>query len=350
MQLSEFDISVKTASISFLIIIVVWASFSFEELFTPECEGIGACFDYDRRMARLAVWDIQWYSEDARHFVHFFLLKISDLVFGNPKVLPLVSSGFILFLTFLITTNLTKNRLAGLASSLVLTGSYIFYNYDTSVTYPSFWTAFFLFAVYLSLGSHPKSSIIPFIIAIPAKAVVALYLPALLLFMGLTGLKRKSTILLYCIAGGVGACALVLSSTIGDGLKGGFLLFDRVDPLAFAVGLWDWTKLFNDDVITFYLLIFVIAVLIAIRKKPNAMAVLAMIIGLIMVHPVLLGFTGYDSWDYRFLPVVCFVSIGFGFFIKYYPEVIEKFKALGKSAKSSSSYHVDDEQSKANSI
>jgi phosphotransferase system glucose/maltose/N-acetylglucosamine-specific IIC component len=143
---------------------------------------------------------------------------------------------------------------------------------------------------------------------------------------------------------------LVLSSTIGDGLKGGFLLFDRVDPLAFAVGLWDWTKLFNDDVITFYLLIFVIAVLIAIRKKPNAMAVLAMIIGLIMVHPVLLGFTGYDSWDYRFLPVVCFVSIGFGFFVKYYPEVIEKFKTLGKSAKSSSSYHVDDEQSKANSI
>jgi len=337
----QYDLAKKYAYVFLLIVIVVWGTLTFSELFVPECEGIGACFDYDRRMARLAVWDIQWYSEDARHFVHFFLLKISDLVFGNPKVLPFVSSGLILFLTFLITTNLTKNRLAGLSASVILSGSYIFYNYDTSVTYPSFWTTLFLTAVYVSLGKHPSASIIPYLIAIPAKAVVGLYLPALLIFMGLNSLKRKSTMILYSVVGVIGVASLLFYNVIGDGLRGGFLLFDRFDPMALLGGLWSWTKLFNDDFIMFYLLVFVVAVLIAVRKMPNSMSVLGMIIGLIMVHPVLLGFTSYDSWDYRFLPVVCFISVGFGFFVKYYDVVIEKFKTLGKSAKSSTSDRIE---------
>lgn len=108
------------------------------------------------------------------------LLWVSMQVFHNPRVLPLISSIFLLLLSYLISLELTKNRIISLISPLILLFTNSFTFYAESFAYPAFWTTLFMFSFYLSIKSN-RLAIIPYVLSIPMKAITITFLPILII-------------------------------------------------------------------------------------------------------------------------------------------------------------------------
>lgn len=308
-QIMNFDLSKRQNTLILLLILGVYSGITSFELFVDECTGYRNCYDFDRRMSRLYVWDTSWIEHDFRHFIHLSLLTLSDQLFHNYKVLVLVSSVLLLYVTYLLATSITKKRIGGLLAIGITLQSSIFYNYDTSVTYPSFWALLFLSSIYFTRTKYWFISPILFIISVPAKALTALFLPALLLFVLFSDTKEKKKILItYLIIIAVGLAVILgvpqLSSKVG-----GFLLFNNLDIDKFTEGFFSWIwKGFGSDQLTIVFLAFGTSILLS-KKIKNGKAVVLLCFGMILMSPVIIGMTTYDVWPYRMLPIVSGISI-----------------------------------------
>lgn len=308
-QIGKFEVSKKMNLILFLCILGVYSGITSFELFVDECTGFRNCFDYDRRMARLYVWDTSWIENDARHVVHMGLLGISYQLFDNYKVLVLVSSALLLVVTYFLAVSITGKRLGGLVAMGITLQSSIFYNYDTSVTYPSFWALLFISSLYFTRTKYWFLSPVLFAISIPAKALTALFLPALLLFVLFSDTKNKKKIIGTYLVLTVIGLGLILSIDDFSSDIGGFLLFKNLDFDKFVEGFFSWIwKGFANDQLTIVFLAFSTSILLS-KKIKNGKAVVLFCFGMILVSPVLIGMTTYDVWPYRMLTVVSAISI-----------------------------------------
>lgn len=305
------DLSKKFTVVILCVILVGYVAVSFKELFVEECSGIDNCFDYDRRMARLSVWDIDWIKTDLRHSVHFILLETSYQLFHNYKVLVLGSSVLLLIVTYLFTFNITEKRIAGLLAIGILLQSSIFYRYDTSVTYPSFWALLFITSLYLTTTKTWYLSPISFIIAIPSKAIVSLFIPSILLFEWF--INRKSFVL-FSVLSVVGIILIFSSIQLSQPIGGGFFLFQELHLQKFLGGFvsWMWQG-FAEDQSTLFLLVISWFLIFFNRKKiKNSSPVLLLVAGMILTSPILTGLTTYSIWPYRMLPLVVLVGVMIG--------------------------------------
>ena len=304
-KITNFELTKRQNSYLLLIIFGGYIAFSSIELFHDECSGYRNCYDFDRRMARLYVWDVSWLQNDFRHFVHMGLLVLSDQTFGNYKVLPLVSSVFILIITYQLAFSITKKRIGGIISLLIMMQSSIFLDYDTSVTYPSFWALFLMLSLYLTRTKYYLLSPFVFVLSVLAKSITALFLPGLLLFLLFdNNSKKKITLVSYFIVNSGIVLFLYLSNKINS-----FLLFNSVNYDQFILGFVSWIwKGFAHDQLTIVFLI-VSTTIILTKKIPNGKPILAFCYGIILTSPFLIGFSTYDVWPYRFVPLVCGISI-----------------------------------------
>jgi len=338
--LKSFDLTEKSTVIILVAILFFYIAFSFNELFIDECTGLGDCFDYDRRMARISVWDIDWIADDFRHFVHLSLLVFSKELFGNPKVLVLASSAILLLLTYLVTFNLTGKRIAGITALLVVLSSSIFRTYDTSVTYPSFWATLFLFSMYLFTTRFWAGSSLTYLTTIPAKAVTAFFFPAFIGFILLSDCQTKKTkvkllaIFLFLIVVG-----LVFVFLIDDRTAFPFFTLDYFTPMNFLSGFVSWMwKGFAGDQITL-LLLFASGFIVFSNRKVirNSNAVLVLLAGIVLTSPFLISLTTYDVWPYRELPLVIVIGILTGMLVGFYDKINWKAFSLNKRTKGSAS-------------
>lgn len=312
----DFDISPTYSAIILAGVIIIYSSVMFFiELFVPECTGLEDCFDFDRRMARLYVWDVGWIDNDFRHMLHMGLLTLSYQLFGNYKVLVLASSALLLVVSYLLTTVLSGKRIGGFISIAVILQSSIFFNYDTSVTYPSFWALLFVTAVYLATTTKQYLSPIPYVLSIPAKALTALFLPGLLAFLWLEG--KKKLFVSYLVISGLGLSSIFLFEFLNSKDVGGLFLFSEVDYSKFFMGFVSWMwKGFGSDQITLMILVVFGALLFFNRKKiPHSGSVLALSGSMVLISPILTGLTTYDIWPYRMLPLVVFTGVIVGMVI-----------------------------------
>lgn len=314
-QYKNFDLP---ESITFTLLLAVFTFYiilSVPELRVDECLGTGHCYDFDRRMGRLYVWDSGQFLNDFRHSFHFGLLVLSNTIFNNYKVLGLVSSACLLLVTFLFTKQITQKRYAGVVAMFVLLGSKIFYFYDTSVTYPSFWATFFILSLYLTI-KKPYLSVFSYIISIPMKLLTIGFLPASLAFIWLSEGSKKNKIKL------ISAWIIVIVILIcliyfldNDLVESNLQLLSHFDFFDFVSGIGDWANSYRFDVFGLFMLTISICLLLMLKNVPYSRALLITIMLMLFILPVMRGFTTYDSWPYRFLPYVVLTSISFGLII-----------------------------------
>jgi len=336
-SIHRFDLTQKQISFVVLGVMVLYIGITSLELFEPECTGYLQCFDFDRRMARLYVWDVDWFKDDFRHFTHFALLTISDQFFGNYKVLVLVSSVLLLLLVYFLAESISGKRIGGLAAMLVMFQSTVFTNYDTSVAYPTFWALLFLTSWYLTRTKYWWLFVIPFVFAVAAKGIAAIFLPAIVLFVLASDTKNKKKIVLTLIVILIVGLVLVLSvEQFGNPTMGGYsvLKFFKGDQFVMGFVSWIW-KGFADDQITIVLFMFAASILLS-KAIRNGKATTLFCLGIIFVSPILTGLTTYDIWPYRMVPMVAGIAIMIAVVISNTDKWLEKFVPfLSKGSKGS---------------
>lgn len=306
----------------FFILLFIYVIANFSDLFVDECEGFEHCYDYDRRMARLYVWNIDKFFDDFRHSLHFGLLVLSNFVFGNYKVLPFISSIIGLVLVFLITRKIS-NGMFGVVSVIVVMLSSIFRGYDISVTYPSFWATAFLFSIYLTVSGY-RFSTISYLAAIPMKSLLVWFMPAYLAFIAYSPftIKKKESIAVVFMAAFVLVAFFIAVAVEYKLVQHTFedMIFE-FDLTRFVLGTGSWANSYRDDAYSLMIMLSVICSLIMIPKVAWAKSFLFLLLGMILVSPFITGFTTYDHWDYRFFPNIMLSAIALGI-------VLNNIKAL----------------------
>jgi len=292
----------------------LYFGFTYHELFIDDCSGYLRCHDYDRRMAKLYVWNLDEINNDFRHSLHLGLLVLSREVFGNYKILSCVSSGVLLLLTYLFTVRITNRRISGIIAMLVLLQSSIFRAYATSVTYPSFWADLFIFSLYMSINKKWFVSPVSAVLAVPAKSLSGLFMPAIMLFVWFSELDkklRKKIVLIYL---GI----IILGLGLGYYLYVNEIVTGSLVPLKFrpyglVEGVGSWANSFRGDAFSFALLVTAIPMLWMIRQVPYSKSLLFLLVGMLLVSVFIRGLTTYDDWPYRFVPHVVIISVMYGF-------------------------------------
>ena len=115
----------------------------------------------------------------------YFLLHSSVMIFNNIRIIPFMSSIYLLVLTYLFTVEISKKRFAGIIAMVILLQSNNFLTYDVSATYSSFWIMLYVLSLYLICKKWYFSHI-SFIYSVLSKGITAIFLPlTLFLFIDL---------------------------------------------------------------------------------------------------------------------------------------------------------------------
>jgi len=147
----NFEVSSQIAFFVIVILIGMYIVFSVGELIDGKFQP-----DYTERVKSwLENFSFTKIDTDGfnapgiQSYLHTLLGYVSIQVFGNVKVIPLLTSIALLVLTYFITYEITKKRFAGIVAIVIILQSGVFLHYDISIAYPNFWILFYLFSLYL---------------------------------------------------------------------------------------------------------------------------------------------------------------------------------------------------------
>jgi len=136
-KIFAFEISKKSAFIVLLVLLIIYISASSAELSSQEIFE-----DYIGVNSRVDLWSPDQFNLLEPH-VRFFFLKVSTVLFGNDRVIPLLASASLLIVTYFFTKTITQKRFAGIVSVVIIMQSNVFLIYDTTVSYTNFWILFY---------------------------------------------------------------------------------------------------------------------------------------------------------------------------------------------------------------
>ena len=312
----KFEVSRKVAAIVIAILLGGYIIFTIEELGHDELDQFK-----DWAAVELALKEDP-FGGDRRAtldvlYVKNFLLRASQVIFQNYKVIPFIASISLLVLTYFFTLEITKKRFAGIVSMIILLQSFTFLEYDTSATYPSFWILFFVLSLYIIYKKGYFSSI-PYFLSIACKPITALFFPILLFLLYNSKLPRKKKIYItityaigIIIIGGVFEYVYPTLDIFDPFEK--YVTFD-FDNANFWAGFatWPFQLRFNG-----LFLLFICPVIVGLFVKSRmgvtqADSILVLILGTILYLPFFLTFTNLYGQPYRELPLIIFFAVGVG--------------------------------------
>jgi hypothetical protein len=306
-SISKYEISRKTTIVILVAIFIGYVYYSWDELFTEEY----LLTDY---------YDVKEALEDVRlifdngHWNFFFLrhvlLKISIEIFGNIRILPFISSCTLLLFTYLFTREITKKRLSGVLSMIILLQSNLFLLFDTLSTYETFWITFYLVSIYVML-KKPRLSFILFIMSLLTKALSALFLPISLYLISqlpISGRAKLQSIVIY-----------TLPFLIALFILQYFDIFVVSDYTYFNLRNF-WTSISSFAIATRFdgliLSIFfptILGLYLQSKGQNNYSTFLLFSISIMLITPWILHSTiGYTNQPYRLISLVVFFAISFG--------------------------------------
>ncbi len=326
-SLFSFEISRKTAVVIFLIILAGYVAFSSVELTEDETWE-----DWDRVKERLE-GDLQkgpmnepcdimmtiehcygWpranptISSGFEPHARYFLLKLSVELFDNYKIFPFFASIGLLLVTYLFATLITGKRFAGIISLVIMVQSNLFLSFDTSPTYSNFWTLFYVLSLYLAVRLWMVSPAI-YLLSIFAKVLTVAFLPMSIFFVLSSDIpkKKKAFVVLVSmiiVSGGVIIFATQnLAETEGAGLNSD----------EFWSGLSSFAnQIRHDGLIVLFILPLVFGLFMVSKRSRYANSIMLMIAGMLVIVPLISGFTEITNQPYRFVPLVFFFAIGVG--------------------------------------
>ena len=241
--------------------------------------------------------------------VKYMILYVSEAAFGNAKVLPFLGSILLVVMTCVITVKITRKRLAGIVAMAVLLQSNAFLTYDTSSTYSSFWAVFYLASLYFAYRFWPLSPVL-FMLSVFSKPLSLLFVPMSAYFILRSRISRRKK-----IAAAASTAALVVLVAAAAAL----LLddFEHARPFSTAE-FWSGFSSFSHQlrwdaaVLLFVLPLMAGLFLVARRTNRHAESVMVMISGMLLIPPLLTGFTDQTNQPYRFVPLIAFFAVGVG--------------------------------------
>lgn len=303
--ISGFEISPKVAFIVVVILLGAYIILTIGEIFQGE-----SWEDYARTVKpKLEKWNIHEFTHLTGNPLSYFFETASMNIFGNYKVIPFIASITLLVLTYFVTVQITKKKFAGIVSLTFVLSSTIFLTYDTSITYPNFWILFYLLSLFTINKIWPLSPI-SFILAVESKPMSVFFLPMTLFFIYRSNLSRKkkfqifASYLIMIILG----LSIVFLTNIYLSYK---FTYDNHE---FWSGFTSIASQFRfDGLIIVFLLPLTIGLFILSRKGfKQGESIMVLILGMLVLAPIISGFTTYTNNPYRFIPLVIFFAIGVG--------------------------------------
>jgi len=321
-SLFSFEISRKTAVVIFLIILAGYVAFSSMELTEdetwPDWNGVKEREEGDRNEPCDIMMTIEhcygWpranptISSGFEPHARYFLLKLSVTLFDNYKIFPFFASIGLLLVTYLFATLITGKRFAGIISLVIMVQSNLFLSFDTSPTYSNFWALFYVLSLYLAVRLWMVSPAI-YLLSIFAKVMTVAFLPMSIFFVLSSDIpkKKKAFVALtsvIIVAGGVVIFATQnLAETEGAGWN----------SVEFWTGMSSFAnQIRHDGLIVLFILPLVFGLFMVSKRSRYANSIMLMIAGMLVITPLISGFTEITNQPYRFVPLVFFFAIGVG--------------------------------------
>jgi len=308
----RFETSGRVTAVAMSVILATYIAASAGELAEEETYA-----DWANLEKRLGTWSPDSVAGGYEPHVKYAITAASMQVFGNYAVLPFVASILLVILTYATTVQITQKRFAGIVSVTVLLQSNVFLSYDTSATYTNFWTAFYVASLYFAKRMWHVSPVL-FLLSIPSKALAAMFAPmSIYYFLGSDMPRIRKAITAGATAAIVigGAAAVVSGSSVGEAAYEGF------DTAEFLMGFSSFANQLRwDGLVLLFCMPLIVGLFVASRRGVrHADSVMVMISGMLLLAPILTGFTNQTNQPYRFVPLVVFFSMGVGVLLSKVP-------------------------------
>ena len=302
-KIFSFEISKKYAFIVLTILLTIYTAASAGELATEE-----TLKDYPGVKDRLESWSPGQIINFEPH-VKYFFLKTSMILFGNYKVIPLLASISLLITTYFFTKKITNKRFAGIISVLVLMQSSVFLTYDTSVSYDNLWILFYLISLYSVYKFWPASPA-SYLLSIFSKPLTAVFAPMSIYFILRSEISKKQKIIIVGITCGI----LIIGGIASLGTTSGEATQEEFSSKEFWMGFVSFAnQLRFDGLVLLFMIPLMIGLFIVSRHGvKHAESIMVFIAGMLIIAPILTGYTNQTNQPYRFVPLVVFFAVGVG--------------------------------------
>lgn len=302
-RIFEFEVSKGIAVLALIVLIGGYCVFS-----VPEVSQADPWEDYARTVKpELEKWSIS--EPFSLKSLVYFLGSVSMQVFGTYRAIPLIASIVMLVLTYLITLEIAKKRFAGLVAVVVVIQSSNFLIYDTTITYPNFWGAFYLFSLYLIFKKWYGSAI-SFVGSFLTKILAFGLFPFSLAFVALVDIPKRRKIIVIASFSVLPVLGIPFMHYIGNSIVvlQGFDSHDFLSSLAILS-----TQFRYDMAIVLFLLPVVFGVFVRAKNGfANANSTQVLIFGMLLLAIVIPAISTYTNSPYRFVPFSAFFAIAVG--------------------------------------
>ena len=303
-KLFTFEISKKVSFVIFIVLLIIYISASSTELSSQEYYE-----DYTGVKNRLESWSPDQINSFEPHLRYFFL-KASTVLFGNDRVIPFLASVALLVVTYFLTTTITQKRFAGIVSVVILMQSNVFLAFDTTVSYTNFWILFYLLSLYLVYRFWFLSPV-SYVLSIASKALTAVFLPMSIYFILRSDIPRRQKLITAGITAGiilVGGIATLGGVSATQGTE------EEFNAKEFWMGFtsFSYQLRFDGLVMLFMIPLMVGLFFVSKRGVKHGESIMVLISGILLIAPILTGFTNQTNQPYRFVPLVVFFAIGVG--------------------------------------
>jgi len=313
-KIVSFQISKKVTILTIIVILSIYTiatipefekNEEFDDFFTME-KRLNESIRDNRFTIEDAISGNQNYSIAEPH-VKYSLLLISEKVFGDFRVIAFFASVSLLILTYLVTEAITKNRLAGLVSIILLIQSNLFLSFDTSAVYSNFWILFYLLSLYVITKGWFVSPIL-LGVSIFCKMLTAIFVPMSIFFILNSEISKNQKIII--------TSSMIVLLVVGGAIFLGTQEFDKVSSFKtdrFWEGLTSFAIQMRLDGITILFLVpLIFGLFLSSKKFKHANSISILIAGVLLSGPILAGMTDQTNQPYRFIPLIVFFAIGTG--------------------------------------
>lgn len=304
----NFEVSKNVTLLILISLLTIYISFSVVELSVQEKWD-----DYERLIIQVEDWKFEQITKTPLPHVKYFLLNVSLKLFENYSVVPFLASILLLITTYFITRKISGKRFAGIVSMLIVLQSNLFLTYDTSVTYSNFWVLFYIISLYLVYKFWPLSPV-AYLLSIPSKSLTILFLPLSLFFIWRSNISNRRKIVtgvvisIIVLMVGLFAASMSNQPSINQPQQE---IFDYND---FWIGFASFAyQLRFDGLVILFIIPLIVGLFIASRNGIKAAdSIMVLIAGMLLIAPILTGFTDQTNQPYRFVPLIVFFAIGVG--------------------------------------
>jgi len=299
----NFEVSKEITILAIIVILGFYILFTVPELFVKEWWPDYYTF-IEPGLDDWTIDEVRGYG----YHVKNFLLSSSNNIFGKYQIIPFIASIALLILTYVITTNITRKRFAGIVSMAVLLQSGTFLIHDTAAVYSNFWVLFYLLSLYMIIKKWYFSAPV-FILSLFSKPLSALFVPMTFFFIYRSDMSTRNKIFTFA--------SYVVVISIGLGIV--MTQYPTLLPTVFESH--DFWKAFNsisfqlrfDGLILMFILPLIFGLFVAARKNVlHADSMLVLIMGMLLSQPIIAAFTVHWSEPYRFMPLITIFAIGVG--------------------------------------